>query len=278
MPAHGKQYFFISSLEKGMRILELLGEKQALTVSEVARELGTNRAGSHRFLATLRELGYVEKDSQDRYHLTFRVLELGIKVVNRHEILRSVRPYLLELSTLFNETVNFGYFDGKDVLHLDKIDSKEILRMDTPIGSRAPAYCTGLGKAILASLPHEEFEEYLKTVRLRPNGPNTITTRKELRSEMKKIQAVGYAVDNEEMISGLRCVAAPVFDHTGRAAYAVSISGPAFRMSKEVTQRIQSKICDACRRLSEKLGNRSSMEKKAIPASMEQWRGFQTPG
>ncbi len=257
MSARGKEYFFISSLEKGMRVLELLAEKQALTASEVARELQTNRAGSHRFLATLRELGYVEKDARDRYHLTFRVLELGMKVVNRYEILRIIRPYLLELSSLFNETVNLGHFDGKDILHLDKIDSKEILRMDTPIGSRAPAYCTGLGKAILTFLPPEEFEDYLRAARLRRYTPNTITTRKALRNETKRIRSLGYAVDNEEMSSGLRCVAAPVFDHTGRVAYAVSISGPTLRMTPEVIERIHPKVRDVCRRLSEKLGNRS---------------------
>ncbi len=254
MPARGKQYFFISSLEKGLRILELLAEKQALTVSEAARYLDTNRAGSHRFLATLRELGYVEKDAQEHYHLTFRLVELGMKVVNRHEILRVVRPYLLELSTAFNETVNLGHFDGTDILHLDKIDSSEILRMDSEIGSRAPAYCTALGKAVLAHLAEEELEKYLKAVRLKAYGPNTITSRKGLREEMKRIRQRGYAVDDEELAPGLRCVSAPVFNHTDRAFYALSVSGPSMRMTPERIETIHPVVTRTCRRLSEKLG------------------------
>ena len=254
MPARGKKYFFISSLEKGMRILELLAEKQAITISEAARQLNTNRAGVHRFLATLRELGYVEKDEEERYHLTFRVVELGMKVVKRHEILRIVRPYLLELSTAFNETVNLGRFNGTDILHLDKIDSREILRMDSEIGSRAPAYCTALGKAILAYLPEGELEEYLKTIRLKAHGPNTITARPRLRKELQQVRQQGYAIDNEELASGLRCVAAPVFDHTGQAGYAVSVSGPVMRMTMERLETIHPMVRQTCRRLSEKLG------------------------
>ncbi|MGD8367709.1 MAG: IclR family transcriptional regulator [Desulfobacterales bacterium] len=254
MPARGKQYFFISSLGKGLRILELLAEKHALTVSEAARYLDTNRAGSHRFLATLRELGYVEKDEEERYRLTFRLAELGMKVVNRHEILRVARPYLLELSSAFNETVNLGHFDRGDILHLDKIDSKEILRMDSEIGSRAPAYCTALGKAVLAFLTEAELADYFKSVKLKPHGPNTITSRRRLRSEIEQIRSCGYAVDDEELAPGLRCLSAPVFDHTNRAFYAVSVSGPAMRMTPERIEKMHPLVTRTCQRLSEKLG------------------------
>ena len=254
MPAQGKQSFFIRSLEKGIRVLELLAEKQALTVSEAARHLDTNRAGSHRFLATLRELGYVEKDAEERYRLTFRVAELGMKVVNRHDILRVARPYLLKLSEAFNETVNLGHFNGSDILHLDKIDSKEILRMDSEIGSRAPAYCTALGKAVLAHLTEEELGDYLRGVRLRAQGPKTITSRRKLREEIEQIRSRGYALDDEELVTGLRCVASPVFDHTEKAMYAVSVSGPATRMTPERIESIHPQLTDICRQLSEKLG------------------------
>jgi len=255
MPARGEQYFFISSLAKGLSVLELLAEKQALKVSDVARHLGQNRAASHRFLATLKLLGYTEKDDDDRYRLTFRVLELGMKVANRNEILRIVRHYMTELSQAFNETVNLGYFDGQDILHLDKIDSKEVLRMDSELGSRAPAYCTALGKALLAYLPVEQREKYLQKQRLSPHGPNTITSRKLLQREISRIRDLGYAVDNEELAPGLRCVAAPVFDHTGRARYAVSVSGPAVRMTFERIEQIQTQLASICDKISARLGH-----------------------
>lgn len=262
MPAQGEQYFFISSLAKGLRVLELLAEKQALKVSDVARHLGQNRAASHRFLATLKQLGYVEKDENDRYRLTFRVLELGMKVANRNEILRIVRPYMNEISLAFNETVNLGYFDGRDILHLDKIDSKEVLRMDSELGSRAPAYCTALGKMLLALLPVEEREEYIQKRRLVSHGPNTITSRKQLRQEIQRVRERRYAVDDEELAPGLRCVAAPVFDHTGRAVYAISVSGPAVRMTLERIGRIQPRLSSVCEQISARLGH--SVETAAL--------------
>jgi DNA-binding IclR family transcriptional regulator len=255
MPASGEKYFFISSLAKGIKVLELLGEKEKLTVSGVAKCLGFNRAGSHRFLATLQDLGYVEKNENNRYQLTSKILELGMKFASRFEIRQAARPYMEELSMAFKETVNLGLFDANEILHLDKIDSREILRIDSPVGSRAPAYCTALGKAILSVLPPKDLAIYLDKVKLRPHGPNTITFEKELRRELEQTLKRGFAIDKEELAVGLCCVAAPVFDHTGRAPYAISISAPAIRLTAERLDQIQMVIKAVCRKLSEKLGS-----------------------
>ena len=216
MPVDGEKYYFIGSLAKGIRILELLVTKGEMTVSQVARHFGFNRASSHRFLATLKSLGYVEKNDNNRYQPTFKMLELGMKVSGQFEIRQAARPLMSELSEASKETINLGVQDGVEVLHIDKIESQEILRMDSPLGSRAPVYCTALGKAILAHLPKEEFEKLLTKVKLKRAGPNTITSRKQFRTELQGIRACGYAVDNEELTRGLRCVAAPIFDYSGR--------------------------------------------------------------
>ena len=266
MSSGSDPYFFISTLAKGLRVMELLAEKQELTVTGVARALGYNRAGSHRFLATLRELGYVAKGEDDRYHLTFKLLELGLKAANRFEIRRIARPYMLELSLAFKETVNLGHFDGKNILHLDKIDSTEILRMDSPIGSHAPAYCTALGKAILAYQPQDRLTGYLNRVKLKAHGPNTITSKKQLRSALEESRAKGYAVDDEELSAGLRCVAAAVFDHRGEAVYAISLSGPSLRMTAARIEQIHPLVRNACKQLSQSLGNTAGFENSA-PAS-----------
>lgn len=254
MPAAGEKYYFISSLAKGMRVIEFLTEHKARTVSEVAEHLGTNRAGSHRLLATLRELGYVEKVDASRYGLTFKLLEEAMKFAGRFEIRRIARSYMLELSSAFRETVNLGYWDGKVITHLDKIDSREILRMDSGIGTRESAYCTALGKAVLAFLPAEELQGYLDTVKLAPRGPKTITSADRLRKELENIRNCGYAVDDEELCSGLRCVGAPVFDYTDRPTYAVSVAGPAARVTEEKIETIQVLLRSVCTRLSEHLG------------------------
>jgi len=265
MPAADKKYFYISSLAKGLKVLELLADKQELSVSDVAKALEFNRASSHRFLATLMDLGYVEKSTDNRYRLAFKIMEMGLMMANRIEVRQVARPFMQKLSANFNETVNLGYFDRGDVLHVDKIDSREILRIDSPLGSRAPAYCTALGKVFLAFLPQEELDTFLAGVKLKPQGPNTITSRKKLLEELKIIRQQHVAVDNEELSAGLRCVAAPIFDHTGRANYAISISGPLVRHTFERMAQIQISVREVCGEISEKLGNASlTYQKKRV--------------
>jgi DNA-binding IclR family transcriptional regulator len=251
-----KKYYQISSLEKGIKVLELLADHKALTVTEVGGGLETHRAAAHRFLATLRDLGYVEKNEDNKYELTFKMFEIGQQIAGRFEIRQIARRYMQELSKTFKETVNLGLWNGAEILHLDKIDSSEILRIDAPLGSKTPAYCTALGKAILANLTKEAINDYMKCIRLVPHGPNTILSKKKLRNELEKTRKRGYAVDNEELAQGLRCIAAPVFDHTGQAKYSMSISCPSTRLSLGDVDDVQPKIKDMCRQLSIRMGYR----------------------
>ena len=249
-----KKYFHINSLEKGFKVLELLAEKEELSVTKVAELLGFNRTGSHRFLSTLRELGYVQKNQDSRYRLTFKLLELGAKVANRFEIRRVARPFMQELASIYNETINLGFWDGERIVHLDKVESQEIFRIDPEIWSRVPAYCTGLGKSVLAFLPQNELDAFLASVKLKSYTPNTITTRKRLKEELQKTRERGFAVDNEELAMGLRCVAAPVFDYTGRPSYAISVAAPAMRITPELMERIQKDVKEIGTKLSAQLG------------------------
>jgi DNA-binding IclR family transcriptional regulator len=255
MVATGKKYFFINSLAKGLEVLDLLVESGDASVSEVAKALGFNRAGSHRFLSTLSELGYVEKNEQARYAAGMKLLEMGLKLAGRLEIRKISKPFMQRLAEAFRETVNLGLYDHFEVLHVDKISSREILRIDTQTGSRTPVYCTALGKAILAFLPPSEQEGFLKYVKLKRHGPNTITSKKKLINVLAGIRLKGYAVDDEELSAGLRCVAAPIFDHNGQASYALSVAGPAVRLSLERIEKIQPRLKKFCREISAKLGD-----------------------
>lgn len=254
MSVAGKKYFVIGSLEKGINVIELLADHEALSVSEVAAHLDINRSAAHRFLATLRELGWAEKDDDGKYRLTFRVLEQAMKVADRFEIRRMARPFMQRLAGLTDETINLGYWDGRGVVHLDKIDSQNILRMDSRIGSHAPAYCTALGKSILAFLPEDALADYMAKTDFEAIGPKTITSTEALVKEMAKIRKKGVAVDDEEMAPGLRCVAAPVFDYTDHPRYALSVSGPAMRMKKSLIAKIEGDLKTACAELSALLG------------------------
>lgn len=254
MPSKGEKYYFVASLARGLRILELLASEGDMSATRMATHLDTSRAASHRFLTTLRDLGYVEKTEEGRFRLSFKVLELGMRKLEGFEIRHIAHPFMQEMALAFGETVNLGHWDGKTIAHLDKINSKEILRLDVGIGALAPAYCTGLGKAILAYLPECELNDYLASVPLVAMSPKTITTSKKLKAEIEQIRRRGYAIDDEELSLGLRCVAAPVFDYTGRPSFALSVSGSTQRMTEEKIEAIQAKLRSLCQQISRKIG------------------------
>lgn len=254
MPKKGEKYYFVASLAKGLRILELLAENGEMSAARMALHLETSRAASHRFLTTLRDLNYVEKTEEGRFRLSFKILELGMKKLDGFEIRHIAHPFMQEIALAFGETVNLGHWDGKAIVHLDKINSTEVLRLDVGMGAAAPAYCTGLGKAILAFLNDRELDAYLKSVTLKALSPKTITSRKRLRADIADIRRRGYAIDDEELSLGLRCVAAPVFDYTGLPSYALSVSGPTQRMTEEKIEAIQTKLVPLCRKISRQIG------------------------
>lgn len=253
-----RPYYKINSVEKTMKILELLAEKGELSVAEAANHLDLNRSTCHRFLVTLRELGYVVQNTLHHYRLSFLIFELGNKVANCLQVRQIAHPYLKELSNLFNETINLGYWDNNEIIHLEKIDSSEILRIDPGIGSRVPAYCAGLGKAILAFLPDEDLNSFLKSVPLKPMTQNTITNKEDLLKELGRIRKQGFATDHEELCIGLRCVGTPVFDYTNYPSYSVSVAGPSSRMTKEKITVMKEEVRRVGRELSKSLGQLQS--------------------
>lgn len=251
---NGGGHFQNQSLGKGLKVLELLCDHQEMTVSDVARELGLNRATSHRYLITLRELGYVEMTSSSHFRLTLKVMELGMKLADRFEIRRMARPRMVEMATTFKETVNLGHWDGKGMVLIDKVESEEHLRLNSPIGLTLPAYCTASGKAILAFMPREEVNHYLRVTKLDPQGPNTITTADGLRRELEVTRERGYAIEDDEFTVGLRCVGAPIFDHRGIPAYALTVAGPSGRLTADLVEEIQFFLRRHCRALSRMMG------------------------
>ncbi len=254
MPPKGEKYYFISSLAKGLHILERIATEGAVSASKIAGQMNTSRAVTHRFLMTLKDLGYVERAAGGGFQLTFKVLELGMQKLDGFEIRHTAHPFMQELALAFGETVNLGHWDGRAIVHLDKINSSEILRFDVGMGAIAPAYCTGLGKAILAFLPESEFNAYLESTELVAISPKTITDPVRLKAEAVQIRQRGYALDNEELSLGLRCVAAPVFDYAGKPSYAISVSGPTPRMTDPRIDQIQTMLLMLCRKLSRQIG------------------------
>lgn len=245
-----KNYYIVKSFEKGLKVIELLAQNDDMSVTELAKHLKTDTSSSHRFLSTLRELGYAEKNKDGRYKLTFKILEYGMKVADRFEIRRIARPFMQILSKKYGQNINLAYFDGERVVQIDQIPSRDIFRIDPGIGAEIPAYATGLGKVIMAFLPDSERDRLLECFELKPFGPKTKTSKELLKTEILEVQKQGYAIDDEELALGLRCVAAPVFDVDKRPIYAISISGPTFYMKKERFEEMGEDLKVNCHKLS----------------------------
>lgn len=251
-----KPYYKIASLEKGLKIIELLSEKQNLTVTEVAKTLGQDRSASNRLLFTLRDLGYVVSDSRARYRLTLKLFEISNQPANILDIRSIARAYMRKLADLHKQTVNLGLMDGHDVVIIDVVSGQEFIKFDAPIGNRSPAHTLAMGKAMLAFLPQDQHAAYLDSAVFQEYTPNTITDKETFKNELEKVYKQGYALDNEEWAFGVSCVASPVFDFTDYPSYAISVSGPSHRLTDEKVARIARDLTRLCKSLSNELGVR----------------------
>lgn len=246
-----KPYYMVSSLARGIKIIELLVNNESMTVSEVALALDIHRTVSHRFLATLQELGYVQKDGQSRYRLSFRLFEMGMKTSNAFDIRQISRSFMQELARISTETVNLGQLDGLEVIIIDKIVSREVIRSDLMIGARLPLNATAQGKIFLAFLPQEESKELIDRLTFQAFTPNTITNSSKLISELEEIRSNGFAINNEELDPGVRAISAPIFSHEGRIKFTISIAGFARSMTDEKLSMLKKPIMKAAHEMSQ---------------------------
>ena len=218
------------SLERGLAILSAFRTRQPLLgSSELAREVGLTRSTAHRYIATLATLGYLEQDPGTRkYRLGPRVLDLGFSAINSMELREIAAPHLQRLSDETGYTVNLAILDGTDVVYVERCRSAQQgqrgIDLNLHVGSRLPAYCTSMGKVLLADLPVEELDALLDRVELTQRGPNTLTTRTDLVAELARVREAGLAVNNEELAFGLRSIAAPVHGQTGKVAAAINLA------------------------------------------------------
>ncbi len=221
---------FSQSLERGLAVLSSFkSARPLLGVSELAREVGLSRSTAHRYIATLATLGYLEQDDLTRkYRLGPRVLDLGFSAINSMELREISVPHLQRLSDQTGHTVNMAVLDGADIVYVERCRSarhgQREIDLNLHVGSRLPAYCTSMGKVLLAHLPVEECDAVLDGVELTRRGPNTLTARSALRSELEDVRESGLAVNNEELAFGLRSIAAPVRGHSGEVAAAINLA------------------------------------------------------
>jgi IclR family transcriptional regulator, pca regulon regulatory protein len=256
-PAHSQ------SLERGLAILaSFRSGRPLLGVSEIGREIGLGRSTTHRYVATLATLGYLQQDAATKkYRLGPRVLDLGFSAINSMELREVAAPHLRRMSDETGYTVNMAILDGLDIVYVERCRStrsgQREIDLNLHVGARLPAYCTSLGKVLLAWLPPDEQAAALGRVDFSRRGPNTITSRTALVAELKRVRENGYAINNEELAYGLRSIAAPVLDHQGFAAAALNLAVHSSMVSMDdLTAKLSETVRRVAADISEHLGYR----------------------
>ena len=213
-------------LAKGLNLLEELAQSaEGMTAVGLAESIGIHKTSVYRYLNTLLQAGYIQTNGDGRYHLGNKILELGSQLLRRMPLRETAHPFLIELNDDTQMTVHLCVLDRQDVVYIDKIESHRTLPIMSRIGSRAPAYCTGVGKALLSGLPTDQVVSLLREVTLERRTPNTITDPIQLLEEIKLTAERGYAIDNGEHEEGIKCFAAPIKGYGRDIVGAVSLTG-----------------------------------------------------
>jgi IclR family transcriptional regulator, pca regulon regulatory protein len=218
------------SLERGLAILSSFhSDRPLIGVSELSRGLELSRSTVHRYVATLAKLGYLQQDiDSKRYRLGPKVLDLGFSALSSMDLLEISAPHLRQLSDETQRTVNLAILDGTDVVYIERCRAarpgQREIDLNLHVGARLPAYCTAMGKAILAFIPEERLAAIIEQIDFAPRGPNTLTDPQAFREELDKIRTSGIAVNDEELAYGLRSIAAPIRSHSGEALAALNLA------------------------------------------------------
>ena len=230
-----KSEYIIQAVSHALDLLEQFhGDVDELGVTELSKRLKLHKNNVFRLLATLESRGYIEQNkATENYRLGLKALELGQTFIKQMGLLRQAKPILEEMVQDSNETSYVAIFKDNYTVYLDVVETNLTVRVVSRVGSRLPAYCTAAGKVHMAHMTEEELEELLPAQDFIQHTPTTITSISTLKTELEKIREQGYAIDDEELDPGVRCVAVPIRDYTRRIVGAVSISGPSMRFSDE---------------------------------------------
>ena len=243
-------------LEKGLNLLEELAQSaEGMTAVELANSIGVHKTSVYRYLNTLLQADYIRSDGNSRYYLGNKILELGSQMLRRMPLRETAHPFLVKLSADTQKTVHLCVLDGHDVVYIDKVESQRTLPILSRIGSRAPAYCTGVGKALLSSLSTDQLVSLLRETTLTRRTPNTITDPLQLLKELKTTTECGYATDDGEHEEGIKCFATLIKGYGGDVVGAISLTGLKRDFDEpEEAKRMISAITKSASEISQALG------------------------
>jgi DNA-binding IclR family transcriptional regulator len=246
----------MKSLLKAIETIDAVAEAGSAGIRELSSITGFPPSTIHRIVTTLVQKHYIQQDPVTKqYSLSFRLLELGSRVQQQTHLTSIARPHLERLMAETRESINLAVRDGDSAVYLDIVQSSySMLQLFTRPGARVPLYATGVGKLFLSRMSAADLESYLQRVALTPFTPYTQTEKDKIIQELTQIRTRGFAVDNEEMEAGVRCVAALIFDYDGQPAASVSITGAAMRVTPDRVKHFGELIKSCALTISRELG------------------------
>lgn len=246
----------IQSVYHALQVFEVFrtADKEEFGVTELSNELKLHKNNVFRLLATLSSCGYIEQNAQtENYHLGIGIFNLGQKFIHKLGILKLARPFMKKITQEVGESAYIGILREGNAIYLGVSETTNPVRVASRVGKDVPAYATAIGKVQLAFLTEEEVSKIYPDNKLAKHTNNTISTVIELKKQLKEIAVNDYALDNEEFEKGVRCIAVAIKDYQGIPVAALSVSGPANRMTDE---RMRGEIFPIVQKFSREISKR----------------------
>lgn len=246
----------VQTLDRALDIIELLSlEKNGIGVTEISHKLDLHKSTVHRLLNALAVRGYVEKeDRHSKYSLGLKFVEIGSHRLNHLELKIEASPSLRSLADRNRQPVHLAILSGNEVVYIEKIEPVANLRMYSQIGKRVPAYCSALGKSLLSEMKDDELKKLLCEIEFKPFTPKTHSTIDQLIADVDSVRQKGWSLDDEEHEPGIRCIASPVRDYTGKIIAAVSVSGDCRIIAPERDSEIAVSVMNTANIISKRMG------------------------
>lgn len=253
----------VQVLDRTIAVLQTVADSDTdLAAAEIARQLRLHKSTVHRLLAVLEHYRLIKRSPEGTYRLGTRLIELGECAMARLKLGEHAKPFLRALANETGEGAHITILSGAEMLSIAHVEGRWSLQSLTRTGQRTQVHCTAAGKAVLAYLSDEVCDDVIARLSMVRNTRYTIVKPSALKTELIRVRAAGYAVDDEEFEEGLRCVGAPVFDHRGHVIASVSMAAPVFRLRKERLAQVARLVLAAARGLSDDLGYQGPTEAK----------------
>lgn len=264
-PANGNPYK-LEGLDRVVAILDLLGESDnSLSLAEICQHMKLRKSTAHRALMALERTGLIERAPAHRYRLGLKLYDMGHRAVEQIDLRARVHPHLRKLALRVGEIVHLGVLHNTRVVYIDKIEPiNRRVCVSSRTGTSNPVYSTSLGKAILAFLPPDETAKVISDIQFASFTSKTISSQEELLEALERVRRRGYAIDDEEMEIGTRCVGAPILDSDRRAIAAVSVSGAASRLAAHCVPSIAEHVIRCSQAISKALSTETKAKRSLI--------------